>query len=316
MKSLVCLSLVFFLVVPSTFGVVSGPYSSGEIITNYPEPPDPFIEFINVDSLYVNPSELDYFYKHTGKNIGHSAKARSSLSILAASGPPNVSLPDGKVDPFPGVDGRPSTQDDRPQINPTTDYNTCCEVLHNLTVDCNDCCKRLYELEEKRTKELTHNNSSVLMFEPSFTLNLDIGGSSASSQISQDPTYGQSYQPNYYPNHNQYYNYYYGPFLIRSNEVSKRNEYYVQTAPNVMGTSASVRRGERIPLWSKIESTGIYFSYEWTMIDSYYSPEARNFKIKTGGWYPSWFSSYIPGWHVLRYYCRDWSNDVYIYVWP
>jgi hypothetical protein len=98
------------------------------------------------------------------------------------------------------------------------------------------------------------------------------------------------------------------------------NEYYVQTCPEKLGTVAGVFSGEWLPLWSKISRPGIYWSYEWTMCagshGNYCAPEAKNFGYKSAGWYQTWFKGNEPGWHILSYQSNDWSNYVYIYVWP
>ena len=96
------------------------------------------------------------------------------------------------------------------------------------------------------------------------------------------------------------------------------NEYFVQYYPNKISTVAGMYCGEWLPLWSKISRPGVYWSYEWTCSGSgyYSSPEVRNFGYKGSGWYQTWFSSSTPGWHILSYYCNDWSNYIYIYVWP
>ena len=98
------------------------------------------------------------------------------------------------------------------------------------------------------------------------------------------------------------------------------NEYYVQYVPGKLCTVAGMYRGEWLPLWSKISMPGVYWSSEWTIctgISEYYcSPEVRNFGYKSTGWYQTWFRGDKPGWHILCYYCNDWSNYIYIYVWP
>jgi hypothetical protein len=94
----------------------------------------------------------------------------------------------------------------------------------------------------------------------------------------------------------------------------------VQTCPGKLGTVAGVYCEEWLPLWSKISQPGNYWSYEWSTCPSshgnYCSPEAKNFGYKGAGWYQTWFKGNEPGWHILIYKCNDWSNYVYIYVWP
>lgn len=98
------------------------------------------------------------------------------------------------------------------------------------------------------------------------------------------------------------------------------NEYYVQYYTNKICTVAGMYCGEWLPLWSKVSRPGVYWSYEWKICkDSkgyYCSPEVKNFGYKSTGWYQTWFEGNDTGWHILSYHCSDWSNYVYIYVWP
>ncbi|MCJ7444103.1 MAG: hypothetical protein MUO26_06170 [Methanotrichaceae archaeon] len=99
--------------------------------------------------------------------------------------------------------------------------------------------------------------------------------------------------------------------------VYRSNSYYVQICPGKLCSEAGVRCGEWLPLWSNIGRVGTYWSYEWTQCGSSYCyPEVRNFGYKGAGWYQTWFNSNKPGWHILSYWCSDWSNYIYIYVWP
>ncbi len=100
--------------------------------------------------------------------------------------------------------------------------------------------------------------------------------------------------------------------------ASQSNTYYAQTWPHGLSTVASVRCGDWMPLGSRIGTPGTYWSFEWTLGDSYHgwTPDIKNFGYKNFGWYTSWFRSSTPGWHLLCYYCNDWSNYVYIYVKP
>jgi len=102
--------------------------------------------------------------------------------------------------------------------------------------------------------------------------------------------------------------------------ICKCNEYYVQSCPERPATVAGVFCGRWLPLWSKISRSGTYWSFEWTACSSgpsyYCSPEVKNFGYKSTGWYQTWFKGNNPGWHILSYHCNDWSNYIYIYVWP
>ncbi len=100
----------------------------------------------------------------------------------------------------------------------------------------------------------------------------------------------------------------------------KCNEYYVQVWPNKLSTVGSVKCGEWLPLWSKVSKPGIYWSFEWTQCGSpagyYCQPEVRSFGYKNAGWQQTWFRGNKPGWHILSYCTGDYSNYIYIYVWP
>jgi hypothetical protein len=102
--------------------------------------------------------------------------------------------------------------------------------------------------------------------------------------------------------------------------LCKCNEYYVQSCPGRLATVAGVFCGEWLPLWSKVSRPGAYWSFEWMACSSwpsyYCPPEVKYFGYKNVGWYQTWFKGNNPGWHILSYHCNDWSNYVYIYVWP
>ncbi len=99
------------------------------------------------------------------------------------------------------------------------------------------------------------------------------------------------------------------------------NAYYIQTWPNNLNTVGAVKCGEWLPLWSNIGRAGYYWSYEWAQGCGYPSgafcyPEVKNFGYKGTGWCSTWFRGNKQGWHILSYYSNDWSNYIYIYVWP
>ncbi|MCX6677782.1 MAG: hypothetical protein NTU95_07560 [Methanothrix sp.] len=102
--------------------------------------------------------------------------------------------------------------------------------------------------------------------------------------------------------------------------VCRCNEYYVQSCPGRLATVAGVFCGGWLPLWSKVSRPGTYWSFEWTACSSgpsyYCPPEVKNFGYKSAGWYLTWFKGNNPGWHILSYHCSDWSNYIYVYVWP
>ncbi len=99
------------------------------------------------------------------------------------------------------------------------------------------------------------------------------------------------------------------------------NRYYIQLWPNKLVTTAGVVEGEWLPLWSNIKRPGYYWSYEWAPCGRfprgyYCAPDVKGFGYKRAGWFPTWFYGEEIGWHILAYCTTDWSNYIYIYVWP
>lgn len=102
--------------------------------------------------------------------------------------------------------------------------------------------------------------------------------------------------------------------------VCKCNEYYVQRCSGELDTVAGVFCGQWLPLRSKISRPGDYWSFEWKMCggkgSSFCPPDVRSFGHKGKGWHQTWFKGDDLGWHILSYHSNDWSNYIYIYVWP
>jgi hypothetical protein len=126
-------------------------------------------------------------------------------------------------------------------------------------------------------------------------------------------TFGQAAQP--YQAASQTYQ-----AVFPQSSTCRCNEYYIQVWPNKLSTVAGLRCGEWLPLWSKVTKPGIYWSFEWTLCGNpagyYCQPEVKNFGYKNAGWHQTWFRGNKPGWHILCYCSSDWSNYIYIYVWP
>jgi hypothetical protein len=105
-----------------------------------------------------------------------------------------------------------------------------------------------------------------------------------------------------------------------SPSVCRCNEYYVQRCPGELQTVAGVFSGEWLALWSKISRPGNYWSFEWKICSGagsrFCAPDVKNFGYKGAGWYQTWFKGDDLGWHILSYHSNDWSNYIYIYVWP
>lgn len=125
--------------------------------------------------------------------------------------------------------------------------------------------------------------------------------------VSQTQTYQMAYQTTYQT-------------VFPKSSTCRCNEYSVSAGQNTLSTVGGVRLGEWVPLWSKVSKPGIYWSFEWMQCGSqpgyYCQPEVRSFGYKNAGWHQTWFRGNKPGWHILSYSSSDWSNYIYIYVWP
>lgn len=95
--------------------------------------------------------------------------------------------------------------------------------------------------------------------------------------------------------------------------VTSRNLFYVQTSSGFK-TVAGCSFGGFLPLWSNINSAGNFYVYEW--YPGQWTPSVRWWGWTWQGFKKGWFTGDVPGWHILSYNCRDWSNYIYIYVWP
>jgi hypothetical protein len=65
-------------------------------------------------------------------------------------------------------------------------------------------------------------------------------------------------------------------------------------------------------LWMNTARSGSIWFYEWYpsgALDTQYAGS-----VYSPGWYKRWFFADVPGWHILQYYCKGWSNYAYIYV--
>lgn len=95
--------------------------------------------------------------------------------------------------------------------------------------------------------------------------------------------------------------------------MRSENKFYVQTSSGFRSV-AGCSYGGYVPLWANIASSDNFYVYEWYPGQT--SPYVRWWGWTWPGWKKGWFSGDVPGWHILCFHCRDWSNYVYIYVWP
>jgi len=86
------------------------------------------------------------------------------------------------------------------------------------------------------------------------------------------------------------------------------NKLYVSYVPQ---TVAGCRLYGWLPMWLQTSGQGPIWFYEW------YPSGKLNVNYlgyASGGWQKKWFNGDTPGWHILQYHSRGWSNYIYIYV--
>ncbi|MCX6679108.1 MAG: hypothetical protein NTX42_01895 [Methanothrix sp.] len=88
------------------------------------------------------------------------------------------------------------------------------------------------------------------------------------------------------------------------------NKLYVSYVPQ---TVAGCRLYGWLPMWLQTSVSGPIWFYEW-----YPSGQlsVNYLGIASRGWQKKWFNADTPGWHILQYHSRGWSNYIYIYVYP
>lgn len=86
------------------------------------------------------------------------------------------------------------------------------------------------------------------------------------------------------------------------------NKLYVSYVPQ---TVAGCRLYGWLPMWLQTTGSGPIWFYEW-----YPSGQlsVNYLGYASGGWQKKWFNGDTPGWHILQYHSRGWSNYIYIYV--
>ncbi|MFZ2472360.1 MAG: hypothetical protein WAW52_10520 [Methanothrix sp.] len=86
------------------------------------------------------------------------------------------------------------------------------------------------------------------------------------------------------------------------------NKLYVSFVPQTV-TGCSLYSW--MPMWLQTFGSGPVWFYEW-----YPSGQlsVNYLGIASGGWQKKWFNADTPGWHILQYHSRGWSNYIYIYV--
>lgn len=112
----------------------------------------------------------------------------------------------------------------------------------------------------------------------------------------------QSAQYNYnYPSQSQ-------SIMVVPQGIAATNRLYISNVPQ---TVAGCTLYGWQPMWLQTFSSGPIWLYEWYP-DGRLSVNYLGFSSK--GWQKKWFNGDTPGWHILQYYSKGWSNYIYVYV--
>lgn len=112
----------------------------------------------------------------------------------------------------------------------------------------------------------------------------------------------QSAQYNYnYPSQSQ-------SMMVVPQGTAAKNRLYISNVPQ---TVAGCTLYGWLPMWLQTFSTGPIWLYEWYP-DGRLSVNYLGFSSM--GWQKKWFNGETPGWHILQYYSKGWSNYIYVYV--
>ena len=296
MRYLVCLLVAFLVLAPLAFGEVGNAEGSGDPTSGFPAPPNPRSEGMLPFDLDLTAPGYTYSGWNSGSS-GYEAYPGGSSEPSGYGGHPQGFAEPASYSGYPGEPGAPPGYGSYPEA------------------PSGPSCWSGYPEESGAPPGYGGYPEALSGSGPSCWSGYPEGpgappGYGGYPVGPSGPSCGYGHSP--------------GPstgccgFWYTDLAVSQSNTYYVQTWPHGLSTVTSVRCGDWIPLWSMIGTPGTYWSFEWTLGDPYHgwTPDIKNFGYKNFGWYPSWFRSSTPGWHLLCYYCNDWSNYVYIYVKP
>jgi len=101
----------------------------------------------------------------------------------------------------------------------------------------------------------------------------------------------------------------YTQMIVPTGTSALVNRLYIFYAPL---TVAGCNLYSNVPLWLQIYGSGDIWFYEWYPSGSLETNYAGY--MYSPDWYKRWFVADTPGWHILQYYCKGWSNYAYIYV--
>jgi hypothetical protein len=130
-----------------------------------------------------------------------------------------------------------------------------------------------------------------------------VSGAASANRLSSQPQTTQYFGGNYptedYPAQSM---------IVFPKGRASTNKLYISDVPK---TVAGCRLNGWLPMWMQTFSSAPLWFYEWYPSSSL----SVNYLGYAGaGWQKRWFNGDTPGWHILQYYSRGWSNYIYIYV--
>ena len=130
-----------------------------------------------------------------------------------------------------------------------------------------------------------------------------VSDAASSGSISGQFRAAQNYAANYPPE-----SYATQRLIVSPDGATPKNKLYISSVPK---TVAGCRLNGWLPMWLQTFASDPIWIYEW-----YPGGSLRvNYLGYAGaGWQKRWFNGDTPGWHILQFYSRGWSNYVYIYV--
>lgn len=96
--------------------------------------------------------------------------------------------------------------------------------------------------------------------------------------------------------------------LGESDYESTTNRLYIMTIPR---TVAGCYLYGWLPMWLRTFNNSPVWLCEWYPSGR---PMIDYLGYASSGWKKHWFMADTPGWHILQFYSKDWSNHIYIYV--
>lgn len=96
--------------------------------------------------------------------------------------------------------------------------------------------------------------------------------------------------------------------MVSPKGTASINRLYISYVPK---TIAGCKLYGWLPMWLQTFSNDPIWIYEWYPSGSL---SVNYLGYASIGWQKKWFNGDTPGWHILQFYSKGWSNYIYIYV--